>query len=234
MDKLYKVSLYVSIGLASTTAFSANYLKSVSADKHVKIVQYDPNNVVILNGEYGYQTQVSFATNEVVQNVSLGDSMAWQTVPVANNLFIKPVAPSKTNMTVLTNLNSYNFELDSEKQNNVPTYKLQFIYKPGGYNSFGKSNNIATFDPEKLNWKYSFTGAYDLAPINAFDDGKFTYFKFRNSGSQQIPAIFIIDNKKQESLINYHMKGDYLVVNSVASQFILRDGAVVTKIYNEA
>jgi type IV secretion system protein VirB9 len=195
-------------------------------------VQYDPNNVVLLSGQYGYQTQITFAPNEVVNSVSLGDSMAWQAVPVANHLFIKPVASSKTNMTVLTNINSYNFQLDSQQQDVSPTYKLQFIYQQGGFNASGQSNSVATLEPDKLNWKYSYTGDASLAPVTVFDNGQFTFFKFKDGGSSRLPSVFIVDKHQNETLVNYHMQGSYLVVNAVAKEFTLRDGETVTSIYN--
>ncbi len=203
--------------------------RSVAADHHVRVVQYDPNNVVMLKGKYGYQTQITFAANETVQNVSIGDSMAWQAAPVGNYLFIKPVAESKTNMTVLTNANSYNFQLDSSSSNIAPTYQLKFTYLDGGFDQAGISNTVASFNPEQVNWKYSFTGDKSLAPREAFDDGKFTYFKFEN----HLPAVFIVDQNKNETLVNYHMQGKYLVVNSIAKQFSLRDGDDVTSVYND-
>ena len=226
--------LIIACVLASCTGmvFAASHPHRIAADSHIKVVQYDPNNVVLLNGQYGYQTQITFAPNETVQNVSLGDSMAWQTVPVANNLFIKPVASSKTNMTVLTNANSYNFQLDSQKQDTAPTYKLQFVYTQGGFDASGQPNAVATFEPGKLNWKYSYTGDASLAPESIFDNGQFTFFKFKDGGADRLPSVFIVDQHRNETLVNYHMQGGYLVVNSVARQFTLRDGETVTTVYN--
>lgn len=229
MRKIILIGLML---LISVTCYAASTPRRVSADAHVKVVQYDPNNVVMLQGKYGYQTQITFASNEAVQSVSLGDSLAWQAVPVANNLFIKPVASSNTNMTVLTNLNSYNFQLDSENPNVKPTYKLQFVYSQGGYAATG-ANAVDTFDPSKLNWQYSFTGERLLKPVSAFDNGQFTYFKFKQDGSSHTPSIFIVDEEQNETLVNYHMQGEYLVVNAVAKQFTLRDGSHVTSIYND-
>jgi len=217
----------------SNAAIAASTPHRIAADSHIKVVQYDPNNVVLLNGQYGYQTQITFAPNETVQNVSLGDSVAWQAVPVSNHLFIKPVAASRTNMTVLTNLNSYNFQLDSEHQNGLPTYKLQFIYPQGGFNTNGERNAVAEFNPAKLNWKYSYTGDAELAPETIFDNGQFTYFKFKNPTSHRMPSIFIVNQHRNETLVNYHMQGEYLVVNAVAKQFTLRDGETVTSVYND-
>jgi type IV secretion system protein VirB9 len=232
MQKLIISSVLVLSGLSTGIAMAASNPHRIAADSHIKVVQYDPNNVVLLNGQYGYQTQITFAPNEVVQNVSLGDSIAWQAVPVGNNLFIKPVASSKTNMTVLTNANSYNFQLDSQQQDGTPTYKLQFVYSQGGFNSNGQSNAVATFDPDKLNWKYSYTGDASIAPISMFDNGQFTFFKFKDGGGSRMPSVFIVDQHRNETLVNYHMQGGYLVVNSVAKQFTLRDGETVATVYN--
>ena len=220
--------------LMGLNVYAASIPHGVAADQRVKRVMYDPNNVVILHGKYGYQTQITFAANETVQSVSLGDSLAWQAVPVNNHLFIKPVTASKTNMTVLTNLNSYNFQLNSLNPNSALTYKLQFMYGEAGFDSSGVSNAIGTFDPQKLNWKYSFTGSRSLVPMEAFDNGQFTYFKFKNDGMSHIPSVFIVDQDRNETLVNYHMQGNYLVVNAIAKQFTFRDGSAVTSIYNDA
>lgn len=233
MKKLFITGVVLLGSLSSAACLAATQPRSVAADSHIKMVQYDPNNVVKLNGQYGYQTQVTFAPDEKVQNVSLGDSMAWQAVPVANNLFLKPVASSKTNMTVLTNKYSYNFQLDSEQQQSSPTYKLQFVYPESGFNPSGLTNGVGTFNPDKINWKYSFTGDEDLAPETIFDNGQFTYFKFDADKNNRLPSVFIVDKTRHETLVNYHMQGNYMVVNSVANEFNLRDGDRLATVYND-
>ncbi|MDR3491001.1 MAG: TrbG/VirB9 family P-type conjugative transfer protein [Gammaproteobacteria bacterium] len=233
MRNIFMASMFTLIGMHSGMSFAESFPRHVTADNHVKVVMYDPNNVVVLQGRYGYQTQITFSPAETVQSVSIGDSLAWQAVPVNNNLFIKPVASSKTNMTVLTNLNSYNFQLESLSSQIRPTYKLQFTYPDGNYDASGISNAVGNFDPEKLNWKYTFTGDRSLVPLEAFDNGQFTYFKFKNDGMSHIPSVFIVDKDKNETLVNYHMQGEYLVVNSIAKQFTFRDGSSVTSIYND-
>jgi type IV secretion system protein VirB9 len=229
-----KISFFMMIMIISVNlgvVQAALIPKTVSADQHVKTVSYDPNNVVIVHGQYGYQTQIVFAADEIVQNISIGDSLAWQAVPVRNNLFIKPTATSKTNMTVLTNVNSYNFQLDSTHSKSLPTYKLRFIYPAAGYNRDGQANAVGVCDPTQINWKYSFTGDKRLAPREAFDcNNQFTYFRFDNT----LPAIFIVDKNRKETLINYQLKGHYLVVNTTAPQFTLRSGHYVTSVYNDA
>jgi type IV secretion system protein VirB9 len=233
MKQFLNTAMILLISSQTIMSHAASVPRGIATDSHVKVVQYDPNNVVILKGRYGYQTEITFAPNETVQSVSLGDSMAWLAVPVQNHLFIKPVAESKTNMTVLTNINSYNFELDSRDLNTSPTYKLQFSYPEGGYDTEGQANAVATFKPDELNWKYSFTGDRTISPIEAFDNGQFTYFKFKQDGMSRLPSVFIVDKKRHETLVNYHMQGKYLVVNAVAKQFTFRDGDYVTSVYND-
>lgn len=233
MKKIFSVFIFACSSLMALAVHAESIPRGVSADHRVKIAMYDPNNVFVLKGRYGYQTQIVFAPNETVQNVSIGDSLAWQAVPVNNNLFIKPMAASLTNMTVLTNLNSYNFQLDSRDAKVTPTYKIQFIYPDGGYDAAGNTNAVANFDPDKLNWKYSFTGDRSLAPIEAFDNGQFTYFKFKKDGMSRLPAIFVVDKNRNETLVNYHIQGDYVVINSVAKQYTLRNGDYVTSVYND-
>ena len=235
MNKLFFSSLFVVATLNSHTGSvsAASIPRGVAADHRVKVVQYDPNNITVLKSRFGYQTQITFAANETVQSVSIGDSLAWQAVPANNHLFVKPVAESTTNMTVLTNLNSYNFQLDSSNAQVSPTYKLQFTYPEGGFDQTGNTNSVATFDPAKLNWQYSFTGDKALSPIAAFDNGQFTYLEFKQDGLSRIPAIFIVDKNRHETLVNYHVQGKYVVVNTVAKQFTLRNGDAVTSIYND-
>jgi len=233
MKKIILSASMLIINFSTITAYAESVPRHVQADQRVKVVMYDPNNVVVLKGRYGYQTQITFAPNETIQSVSIGDSMAWQAAPVNNNLFIKPVVSSKTNMSVLTNVNSYNFQLDSTEANVTPTFKLVFKYNEAGFDSAGSANAVGIFDPEKLNWRYSFTGDKSLAPIEAFDNDQFTYFKFRSNGLSKFPSVFVVDKDRNEALVNFHMQGEYMVIHSIAKQFTFRNGTYVTSIYND-
>lgn len=226
--------LLIILVLNISMTYGESLPRSIATDTRVKVVNYDPNNIVILKSRYGYQTHITFGVNEIIQNISIGDSLAWLVVPVNNNLFIKPVAQSKTNMTVLTNQNSYNFQIDSLNPKVAPTYKLQFNYKNAGFDEGGHTDIIGTFDPAKLNWKYSYMGERSLAPIQAFDNGRFTYFKFQREGLNHQPSVFIVNKRNKETLVNYHIQGEYTVINSVAKKFALRDGASIATVYNES
>lgn len=226
---------FICFTLVSISASAEQIPKSLTTDQRIKIVTYDPNNVTLIHAYLGYQTEILFDADEVVQSVSMGDALAWQAVPVNNYLFLKPVAASNTNMTVLTNQRDYNFQLqvsDSTKFKNQ-TYKLKFIYPDLMPSPKTSANRLISCRLANVNNKYSYTGDKTIAPIEACDDGKFTYFKFKLDGSHDIPALFSVDKERNETLLNYHLDKQYVVVNRVAKQFTLRHGNEVASVYND-
>ncbi len=110
---------------------------------------------------------------------------------------------------------------------------MQFIYPVDGYDPSGRANAIASLIPPQLNWEYSFTGTRALAPIEAFDNGQFTYFKFRRSGMSHYSAIFTVRIKNAVRLGQLSHARQLRVIHTVAKQFTLRDGDNVTSIYND-
>ncbi|GAL10944.1 outer membrane and periplasm component of type IV secretion of T-DNA complex [Vibrio astriarenae] len=74
-----------------------------------------------------------------------------------------------------------------------------------------------------------------IAPARAFDDGRFTYFTFAQNS--EIPAIFIVTDSGEETLMNSHISaGDLntIVVQRIAPQFVFRLGASVVGVTNQA
>ena len=65
----------------------------------------------------------------------------------------------------------------------------------------------------------------------AFDDGRFTYFRFANN--RDIPAPFYIGADNEETRINFHMDGDFMVLHRVAPRFVLRLGEAVVGVWND-
>jgi type IV secretion system protein VirB9 len=238
MSLLNKLIILTAVTAIGMPAFAEQIPRGLSTDPRVKTVIYNPDDVTFLKVHYGYSTDIMFDHSETVQEVATGDSLVWETRPVGNHLFIKPMAASNTNMTVLTNLRHYNFQLTSANSQSPrdQIYELKFLYpdENDGTASYSKATNPAQCNPTQCNWKYSFTGDKAIAPIQAFDDGRFTYFKFRSTGIRTMPAIFSVDKNRNESLVNYHMQDGYIVVNRVGKQFTLRNGDEVTCVYNDA
>ncbi|MEG4582209.1 P-type conjugative transfer protein VirB9 [Microcoleus sp. MON1_C5] len=218
----------VCLAVTSSTAMASKTPQSLSSDSRVRHVMYDPNQVYEIIGTYGYQTSLEFATDEEVKVVSLGDTIAWQTVPYNNRVFLKPVEPrAATNMTVITNKRTYYFMLSSTKLSKETTFLVRFKYPQ-------TTSTVATmqskpkidstgFDPETINLDYSTSGHKHAILLNrVLDDGQFTFFRFDEKG--EIPTIYTVGPDGTESIVNTRREGSYLVVERTAGLFTLRNG----------
>lgn len=227
-----------SLSLSSLPAFAAKTPNALATDNRVKQVAYDPNQVYELVGTYGYQTSVEFAPDETVKVVTVGDSIAWQIMPYENRLFLKPVEPNAaTNMTVITNKNTYYFKLNSSRARASKTFLVRFVYPNTNITSLGGGAGTIKanlgFDMEKVNLDYATSGdKRTIALSRAFDDGQFTYFLFDEN--TEIPAVYTVGPDGTESIVNTRREGKYLVVERTASLFTLRNGDAHLCVENKA
>jgi type IV secretion system protein VirB9 len=89
--------------------------------------------------------------------------------------------------------------------------------------------------PQVLNTIYSIAegqGSEDIVPALVFDDGRFTYLRF--PGNREVPAVFHVLGDGSETLVNTRMEDDLLVVDRVSRRLMLRAGAAVVGVWNEA
>lgn len=80
--------------------------------------------------------------------------------------------------------------------------------------------------------KQVLTRGEDAEPTMVFDDGRFTYFEFL--GAREIPAVFAHGSDGEPTRVNWHMNGNFVVVQRTARKFTLRLGDAVVGIFNEA
>ncbi len=213
-------------------------------DARVKNVAYDGNDVVKLLGRYGYSTVIEFAPGETIDDIALGDTLAWEVAPSRNNLFVKPREDSaSTNMTVVTDKHIYHFMLQAlAHRSKAPAdafFAVRFTYP-----AEESAKRAAALDadraklvlngalPKPSNYNYWSCGDLQLRPTEAFDDGRFTYLRF--PGAQEVPAVFVINSDNTESLVNGQMRGDLYVVFAVARKFILRKGNSASCVENRS
>ena len=230
--------------VALMLALPAHALQSprpIATDSRIRTVRYSANEVYQFIGHYGYQSAIEFDENEKIQTVSVGDSVAWLINPSGNRLFLKPIEQNAlTNMTVITDKHSYLFELHAEETKDIRdknmVFSYRFIYPQSDVSAVDYSQTEALPDLEKdaskYNFNYSIRGSNVIEPIRIFDNGEFTYFEFKDKNAE-IPAFFRVDSVGNEELINFRKRGNYVVVERVASRFTLRRGADIICVYNE-
>lgn len=226
-------------GVYSKQAYALQQAKPLATDKRIRTLVYSPNEIYKFTGHYGFESVIEFESDEEIGTVSLGDSVAWQIVPSGSRLFLKPVEPdAMTNMTIVTSKRTYNFELHANTTDDIDdpemVFVLRFIYGRGAgiaVSNYMDSVPDPTVEPEKYNFDYQISGADEVAPIRIFDDGKFTYFEFKDKNAE-VPAFFLTYGDGSESLINFRARGDYIVVERVAAQFTLRHGEDTVCVFN--
>lgn len=202
---------------------------AAAAEGHVQTVFFEPDAVVQITGAVGWQVMIEFAPDERIENVSIGDSTAWQVAPNkrARMLFLKPLSTkASTNMVVITSQRTYTFALAVAPRRPSTPWSVRFEYPPVPV--------VAQPDPPppvpiNLDFGYALAGDAGLRPTRVWDDGRQTYFEFAEE--MPLPAIFA-GGDKDESLVNVSMRGRVAVVQQRATRFTLRSGkrvATVTK-----
>ncbi len=234
-------ALLMALSLVATAAGAAQTPTPSPVDPRIRTVVYNPRQVVTITGQPGYQMVIEFGPGERIENVSIGDAQAWQATPnrKADLLFLKPIdlVPS-TNMTVVTNLRRYNFELLTAPSTTrrAQTFDIRFVYPneelAAARNLPAEAPVSDALPPEGWNFAYSYAGAKTNVPARVFDDGRFTYFQW--PAGIDTPAIFAVGPDSKESLVNHITKGRYLIVEQLAPQFVLRAGEQVTRVFNDA
>jgi type IV secretion system protein VirB9 len=215
----------------------------LGTEKKFRSFLYNPNEVYRYIGHYTYQGFIEFEQGETIGTISMGNPSLWLFESLGNRLFLKPVGEdgSETNMTVITSKKVYHFELMAREAKGIADKNLIFVVKFVYPDE--KEKNIVEFsktnlsdepdlrDLSKYNFNYQYTGEKSIAPSKVFDNGQFTYFQFSNKNSE-IPAIFNVDADGFESLVNYRVSADYVIVERVGAQFTLRNGSEIVCVYN--
>lgn len=228
-------------------------------DPRVRVVDYNALNVFKLITFYGVSTNVEFDKSETIKDVAIGDEQAWKIVPRKDHLFIKPIAEdANTNVTVVTDKRSYQFILTVNNRDQKDKkawadpnliYALKFRYPADEAAKLAaaaaqqaqraKTAAIqsrleqAGDNPANDNLDYWVAGSYAISPSAARDDGRFIYLTFANN--RDMPAVYSVDTKGNESLINTHVaNGNTLVIQRLVPHLMLRKGNEVASVVNKS
>lgn len=236
---------FLAIILLTNSSIASQLPRYLGSERKFRSYIYNPNEVYRYLGHYLFQGFIEFESDESISTITMGDPSQWLFEHLGNRLFLKPVGEgnSQTNMTVITNKKIYHFELTAKEAKGIDDKDLIFVAKFVYPDE--KDKNILKF-PKALasdipdltnlniyNFNYQYTGSPAIAPIKVFDNGEFTYFQFARINAE-VPAIFGVDSSGFESLVNYRMAGDYIIVEKVGTQFTLRNGDDIVCVYNSS
>lgn len=234
------------LALAMLVAASAAHAATVPGpgptDPRVRVVAYDPDDVVELHGYVGYQIDLQWAPGERFIDLGAGDTGGFDIGAEQNHLFIKPKQPHvHTDITMITTRHAYHFDYRASlpPRRGSPSdivYAVRFTYPADDASAAAhradqkQAQARLAARPPVHNADYWYCGDPALKPEAAFDDGLQTHVRF--AAGQEIPAIFLKNDDDSESLLNFHVDRDELVIHRVAHRLVLRRGDLVGCIVN--
>jgi type IV secretion system protein VirB9 len=230
-------------------------MPAAAQDSRLQTLVYDADAVVRIDGKVKVQTTIKFAPDEIIENVAIGDSAAWQVQPnkAQTILFVKPLEPAaRTNMTVVTDKRTYLFDLVASPKASA-LYVLQFRYPElekaaeearlaaaaeaeaqaalaAAAPQQSAAAAAAAPDPAELNFAWATSGNPELLPSRTYDDGDAVFLTW--PAGIPIPAILITNDEGDEGPVNYTTRGDTVVVEGVPARIILRSGRDVATLTN--
>jgi type IV secretion system protein VirB9 len=253
-----KIILVATLLLAPILVWAETTPPAGAIDSRVRVIDYDPLEVVRLATFYGVSTHVQFGDGETISDVAVGDTTAWQVIPRGRHLFFKPKTENAdTNVTVITNKRTYQFALvvEARKVQDKTAwrdpkliYSLSFRYPEEEAAKFAAAAKVkeaqaaaaelkskladAKKDAVGQNLDYWAAGSEEIRPTAARDDGRFIYLTFSNN--RDMPAVYAVDEEGNESLINTNVDGNTIAVQRLVRKLVLRKGSYAVCIVNKA
>jgi type IV secretion system protein VirB9 len=203
------------IALFASPVSAQTYPQPSGGDPHLQTVQYDPTQIIRLSTAPGLQTMVELAPGETIQTISVGDSAAWQVSAGKRGdiLFIKNVsANAVTNMTVVSSVRIYNFEL-------LP---------PGSFGEVSPYHVKVTYPAKPLepvttrvapDFEYRLSGAKSILPSGVYQEGTRTYLEWPDD--VPLPGIFTLENGS-ETIVNGEMQDQRFMIPGTPAKLIFR------------
>lgn len=198
---------------------------------------YDEDSMYTIYSRVNYLTTIMLQPGETITFVGGGDTARWRRATANTGssegtrevIYIKPTSIDlKTNLVINTTKRSYQINLISHKSLYNPLVKWQypqdeFMEQVNQEKLLAEkeASQEKISDPTQLNYKYTLsTNKYDFAPQQVFNDAEKTYISLKED-LQEMPSLYIKDGKNL-LLVNYRVKGNYLVVDRLFDQAELR------------
>ena len=228
-------------------AFAGAMFDASSNSNRVERVLYTENKVVKIAGIVNQPFFIDLNTDEAIEDVAGGKIANWEIIKREARLFVRPM-PGATVATVLvtTKTRSYVFDFVPVRATpeNYASRRSKIVFDYPTTEMPALNVEVAAHaatpatqeDITYCNDNYTMqivSETVDIRPREAFDDGRFPYFKFPDN--IEIPAIYkSVPNTKEEWLVNSHMQGDYVVMHGVSPLWNFRLSGSVIGVYNES
>ena len=165
----------------------------------------------------------------------IGDTQSGSGATLQVHILVKPTrADLMTNLVINTNLRTYHLELRSTERTYMASVSWQYpqdqLIALRRQNAQAEAARpVATgVDLANINFRYAIDG--DRAPwrpLRAYDDGRQVFIEFpRGIGQGEMPPLFVVGPEGNTSeLVNYRVRGNYMIVDRLFAAAELRFGA---------
>ncbi len=174
--------------------------------------------------------------------VAAGDTVRWiigntesgtgQTKRI--HILLKPTQPAiTTNLVINTDRRTYHLELRAVDKTYMASvswnYPQDQLIALRSQNATAETTApVATgLDIESLNFRYRMEGDNPpWRPVRAFDDGRQVFIQFPSGIAQgEMPPLWVIGPQGEGQLVNYHVRGTYMIVDRLFAAAELKLGA---------
>ena len=234
------------LGTALCTAAAAAHPQG--AEQVLTHYEYAADAIYPVRTGLGITTQIELSPSEKILDYSTGFSSGWDLTRRENVFYLKPRnVDVDTNMMVRTATHSYIFELKvvatdwktlAEARHDGVQYKITFTYPADtSFSHEKKQLKVPAQDSDLLpdrsyNFDYDYAtrskAAPWLVPVNAYDDGRFTYLKMsdlKQFPSGDFPAVYMREQAHgEDSLVNTTVEGNTIIVHGTYNYLVIRHG----------
>lgn len=194
------------------------------SDPRVRSVMFQENDVVRVDTKLRFITAIEFATGETVKAVLAGDTKSFEIVRLksGNVISIKPlVRRARTNVNIYTDRRTYVLDVREGRRKRL-THRVRFDY-PAPPPDEAQLIAAGVIPGPAIARDYSAAGTADFRPIEAWDDGTATYFRFSRNARR--PAIFWSDETGADYATNTtQIDGNTVKVNLIRDRWTFRIG----------
>ena len=173
--------------------------------------------------------------------VAAGDTVRWIIGDTESgtgatrrvHILLKPTAPAlTTNLVINTDRHTYHLELHSDAHTYMASVSWaypedQLIALRGQNAASEAAAPVATgVNVHDLNFRYRLEGD-DPAwrPLRAFDDGRQVFIEFpRGIAEGEMPPLWVIGPQGEGHLVNYRVRGNYMIVDRLFAAAELKLG----------
>lgn len=194
-------------------------------------------------------TDIVLEAGEIIKDVQIADSVRWvvslsvsgEEPNLTSHVILKPTDKNlQTTLNIMTNKRVYRLNLISEAKKFMPAisfnYKNDIIKTLNQYqnnmknisnskNFYKVQDDITASNIDNLDFGYSIEGKAKFKPLRVYNDGVKTYIQMaKNMKFYEAPALMLLDNGKENEIINYRLKYDTFIVDRLFDNAVLIAG----------